>query len=587
MITKNSERVCYVIMLAVAFSFCGCSDEDIPKGELPHSGDPVQFGVVTSSVSTNSRTVYGEPNGNKIPINWVIDDQVRIWSNQLFYTTGIGLSKQKHYYADYKVKKTDADGHKYHAEIVPVSNDAYLKWGENVEKYVFGGVYPASRAITPVGAAYDKGILEMQYITNQTCSISLEKEGVTPYVYKASPDMENAYMVAQNTVTANGNHVLLSFDPIMTTLKVHITAGKYEMGTGIIQPVTVTGISVIMPGYLQGGTLKYQMNKNTQEGGVTTSNTLNNVGAGIKESVFVGLNNSGKYYVDMLEGDQLELMAFLPPMNMENAIIKVHTVGGFNFQKTLTTKDIIQGYVDIKLPHITPKQVKTNNWISQLPNQMKVFDMSIPGFDMKNGPNDKSEAAALLKTLLVKGVRAFDVTQFVTNGKNAELANEITQVLLDFLNENTQEFIFIVYTNTTGNSAELDGFLDKKFSGWIDCPTKETIINGVRGKLVAGEYWQKGIVTLRGDDFMKNENFGHGNGSEITLNNNNKWIYYYGDNNIINQYSNVACSTEQTGSCGVVTIPNLANVTGLDNTDLLVQALIDCNFKFRSDKPSK
>lgn len=47
-------------------------------------------------------------------------------------------------------------------------------------------------------------------------------------------------------------------------------------------------------------------------------------------------------------------------------------------------------------------------------------------------------------------------------------------------------------------------------------------------------------------------------------------------------YEAVVSRTEQTGCTGIVTIPN-AGVT-FDKTygDLLLQAIIDCNFKFRT-----
>ena len=118
---------------------------------------------------------------------------------------------------------------------------------------VFYGAYPAERIVTY--PQENSSVFSMKYYTNQECEVYSSENGV----YLTKPDMKNASMMAKNELTPIGDHVLLSFDPIMTTPDITITAGSYEVGTGIIQPVTVTGVSVLMPKALTGQTLNYKI----------------------------------------------------------------------------------------------------------------------------------------------------------------------------------------------------------------------------------------------------------------------------------------------------------------------------------------
>ena len=120
-------------------------------------------------------------------------------------------------------------------------------------------------------------------------------------------------MMAKNELTPIGDHVLMAFDPIMTTPDITITAGSYEVGTGIIQPVTVTGVSIIMPKKLNSTDLNYKITGLTNGTFTTPRGELQDIADG-QESVFIQIDNDGKKYVDLYEGESINLMAFLPPI---------------------------------------------------------------------------------------------------------------------------------------------------------------------------------------------------------------------------------------------------------------------------------
>lgn len=224
---KKRNGLLTAALLTTLVFMGSCSSEDNVMGTQVNPGSPISFSVL--GTEPQARTVYED----RLQINWELDDEIGICSP----SSNVLLSgeKQLNGAVAYKVTTLNADGHPYHAGIEPSKAGTYLKWGDNLNSpSVFYGAYPQER-ITKCPTAENE-TFQMQYITNQVCKVYSSDNGV----YLTTPDMKNAYMMAKNQLMPNGDHVLLSFDPIMTTPDITITAGKYEVGTGIIQPITVT-----------------------------------------------------------------------------------------------------------------------------------------------------------------------------------------------------------------------------------------------------------------------------------------------------------------------------------------------------------
>lgn len=216
-------------LLATVLFMGGCSSEDSEMGTPAQSGSPISFSV--ADVQSRTRTVYED----RLQINWVENDEIGICSPSDNVLPSVEGEPKT---ATYKVTTLNADDHPHHAKIEASVQGTYLKWGNDLNApAVFYGAYPAERIVTYPDE--NNAVFSMEYYTNQECEVYSSENGV----YLTKPDMKNAYMVAKNELTPIGDHVLLSFDPIMTTPDITITAGSYEVGTGIIQPVTVTGVS--------------------------------------------------------------------------------------------------------------------------------------------------------------------------------------------------------------------------------------------------------------------------------------------------------------------------------------------------------
>lgn len=559
---KRRQYLYHVLCSAILF-LGSCSDsEDL--GMMPaNPGDAIRF----SAAIPQTRTHYSD----RLQIDWVENDEIGICSPSDNVLPSVEGEPKN---ATYKVTALNANGHSHHAEIKPSEENNYLKWGNDLSTpAVFYGAYPAERIVT-----YPKensGVFSMKYYTNQECEVYSSENGV----YLTKPDMKNAYMMAKNELTPIGDHVLLSFDPIMTTPDITITAGSYEVGTGIIQPVTVTGVSVIMPKKLSSPDLNYNITSVTNGNITAPRGELQDIADG-QESVFIQIDNGGKKYVDLYEGESINLMAFLPPIpHLTGAKIRVHTLGSTDFVKTVEKELQAQSRITIKLPDITPETTKPNNWMSKLDDNTSLKSMSIPAYVCQENTENELQK---IEDLFRKGVRAFDAEVFASTKSTGflELTKIINKSFIDKINsfftegKNPNEFVIVWIENTS----HVGGI--ERPNGWIDYfPDK---ITDAKGKIIL-------LETYSNEFYRVNSKIGEKalfSFSEETADfklTNSDWTALLNKKADENQriYNTIVSSKLQTGCTGIVTIPN-AGIT-FDDTygDLLLQAIIDCNFKFK------
>lgn len=592
----------------------GCEDRQEGVAFTPvTSGESIQFSVSTGGAT--SRTEYGEEDELGWTLNWERGDRIGIYTSA---STDYVVKKVNNAvvsepnFAPYEILEVEPDGHKYEGDIWPFVNSdndnktEQLVWGDKIEENPtldFYGAYPAERIVKyPSQDGTDENSFEMQYWTNQKVTVTEKVDNV----YKTEPDMKNAYMIAKQAVKPTGDHILLHFDPIMTTLNITITAGKYEVATGIINPVTVTGVSVIMPKALKDGQFVYQTDYTFKEDddsfvtpgihGVLKEGTVVD---NKEESVFVGVEwadeaeeHTGERFVDLFEGESITLMAFLPPVEMlENsgAKIKVHTTGALNFVLEVTPEMIQQSRIDIQLPDVSPVTTKANDWISQLNDSKLLKTLSIPGYECKEGDESK------LNDLLNMGIRAFDVNE-LRNGPwhGQDLPQEIKDIFNNFLQGHPKEFIILLYD---GGIDDL-GIDNPKFKLTKDNWDNVTVSN-VQGGIISlewsgvgeGHYEQEGVSGgLWGDE--NDLPFGYNKRNDALLIPNSEWTVQYRDmekdaTEIITwnktNYETIIKTAIQEGCIGIVMAPYAGEIYADDTytySDLLIQSIIDCNYKF-------
>lgn len=538
--------------MAIFMGSCSENEDSIPASP----GDAISF----SAASPQSRTYYSD----WLQLDWVKDDQIGIYSAE---ANALTEDQDKPKNAEYKITTIYNDeDHKHHADFAPVGDG--LKWG-SYNDHTFYGAYPAERIETYPDEVDMKGIFQMKYMTNQVCSVS----PVENSVYNTTPDMKNAYMVAKNTLPpTSDDHVLLSFRPVMTTLRINVTAGSTgsDIGTGIIpEPTTITGVSVIMPRALKDGKFLYDVDKSTlKEGSVLD---------GTKESVFVSFDNNGERYIKLNAGEKISFLAFLPPVLMDGtegnaAKLRIHTTGYQNYVIPMNVNLQQEYKFDIKLPDFDPERIQPNNWMSYMDDKVYVWQLSIPG----SYRNLQSIPAG---NLLNMGVRALDL-----RSATGDEMKTITGEIESFLDKNSQEFVIALCN--AGSSISSDKVIS--FSAEMtlaEARGKILVINEGDSGITFNDYTDSNtaISTLTAigrytDRAWTVTYCAYDEMSESDIANSNKAIYEH----IVNT---------QEGNTGIVMIPYACTqkilnsgtgVIGYISTygDLFTQSIIDCNFKF-------
>lgn len=598
--TKKHYPFHGLFLLFAGLSLLGCTDEDNSYAPA-HPGNAIQFSVERIATRTHYEDKYEENGTVYYPIDWDAGDQIFISSTDAVTS----ISGKQH--AIYSV--APADDASYHGSITAIDpssdseGEAYgLHWGmgEDFDKpYTFYGAYPAQRVKGYSNSMDDmtSGTLTMQYYTNQVCKITSVKNGQ----YESKPDMMNAYMLAKKTLPSpTADHILLDFKPIMTTLDIHITAGNYEVATGIIQPVTVTGVSIITPGELKGKEL--QCNVQTLDEG-TTSLTNFDPSVSSNECVFVGIDNALKSnneksfgYVDLFEDESLHLMAFLPPF--ENVSygtqIKIHAVGGLSFVFTLKEGQNYfeaQKRIDVQLPDVSPVTTKANDWISQLNDSKLLKTLSIPGYECKKGDESK------LNDLLNMGVRAFDMDLMTErSGSVCRFSDSVTQTLKNFLSTNPNEFV-IIWIHNSARNLRLNEYLDENFPNqWVSPESMEnlTITEAANTPIIVVKkntsHTYYGEFNRESEDplslFSKTVLFTMSDFTNGTLDLSEEWGVHPISDVAMNKsiYEQITSSDKQEGFTGIIMVHNAGEIYADDATytysDLLIQSIIDCNYKF-------
>lgn len=593
---KQKHYLNLAILLMAGLTIAGCQEDEIGGFTPAAPGDAIEFAV--NAVET--RTAYVSDN----QIDWTGGENIRIYSdvadkkdqsgNNTAGTSGGWINN-----AVYTVTPAEEGGvHEYHGNFT-AAEGYYLAWSGISDTHKFYGIYPNERLNYGESSPKD-GLFQLQYITNQKCKVTTENNNY----YIAEPDMLNAYMVAHNTVERTKNHVLLDFDPIMTTLDITIKAGGYEVATGIIQPLTVTGVSVTLPVVLGKDYFTYNatnIQNSNEEGSQGQGELQEELGEG-SESVFISFTDEygNPMNISLSEGDSIKLTAFLPPIpNIPNdkttgTKIRVWTAENFNFQTTLKKPLKAQYKIEIPLPDVKPDSPKNTNWISQLDDNIYLKQLSIPGAYCKDVGGDNEDAAPIQK-MLDMGVRAFNLTEIIFLHWNYQVSKPVWKTFQNFLQQNPEEFIIVYANKNIGDSFKEDGF------SVYNLTTKNvgtTTVYDMRGKIVTAYrstnyFFEDG----KSDWDANNRLFPH---EDCTSSNfqlapegwnscdSDGAVSNWGEQNLKNSddktaiYNQIIQYEEQHGYTGIVSLHDIDYTDNMTNItdEQLIQAIIKCNFRF-------
>ena len=585
------------VLLVAGLFVGGCTDEENITAPSANPGEAITFSVSTPQ----SRTEYV----SDTQIHWTDEDMIGIYSAEavLKIPGADGLPGEETadgHYAEYEVTSAE-DYPGDHGTIKATGN--ILTWGEQ-DKHTFYGAYPFENVLES-GCKWESGQICMQYITNQKCTINeTDDEMKRNAHHKAEPDMKNAYMMARKEVMRTQDHVLLAFDPIMTTLDITIEAGGYEVSTGIIQPLTITGVNVIMPTGLQGGEFLYDTSSivNIEEGDSESDDNFGKLVSSLhggKEYIHVQfVRDEEQVNIPLSEGETINLMAFLPPIPDEytdGTKIQIQTAENFNFVATLHGTLGAQHKIHIKLRDINPNETPDTNWMKDLDDNIKLTSMSIPGYVCS-----ENTTGAEITKLLDMGIRAFDMGEIFKGEKNNDwgsmftewrgqrlctLPDDISTALKTFFqnSKHSSEFVIIWLNDDLAGPKRWAANIGTTWEKWKGTLLSTTTLGESRNNIIA--------IRKRNQDFIPEDNrdehlFGFTT-DNFTISTEVPWGVQFINNNTSGIYASITHTEVQRGYTGIVTLPIDVNATdngAFTDDEKLIQAIIDCNYKFILDR---
>lgn len=349
----------------------GCTDELVKEQQqtvLP-TGNGIVFEATAAYASDDAqtRTSYGDYDNPANPtsqaINWEEDDKVDIYSP----TSPTGKPSGEGKKAEYDITLTDGKAYL-------TCNTQGLQWGDETQS--FYGIYPAvesmSNAAVKERVSFEGTVLKGYVPVNQQHTIT--KTGNT---WTATPNMDYLYMAARETnvqkpVEANQG-VKLDFQPLTSTLEITFV-GPMEHPMASFNVFANDGESI-------AGHFSCDL---TDEDFTCTPTSQGTTSTYVTVSTYWD-DNGTQRPLKLGDGESITFNVFLLPHdNLDNLSVRV---AGFNAASVTAQLTENGGRSLVVYPHKksivklpAPKSFgNTNSWISGLPDNVLVSQLSIPG----------------------------------------------------------------------------------------------------------------------------------------------------------------------------------------------------------------
>lgn len=411
----------YLLLSGIFVAAClsGCSDEMTDNGKVVENpvqeGEEILFGSnVTGDAleaDINTRTVYGNRTKTGVPVYWKEEgDEIAIFCAQA------SLPADK--LVTYLVKPQNGD--KAVSESVTKVNteEAGLQWGTQ-DEHRFYAFYPAS-AVKGSEEENQTGKITANIPVNQ--QVTGWREGVLDgkKTYFGEPNMNYAYMYAytsqKKSETPVGTPIDLQFKNLVTVLDITLqgpTAGD-PVEISNINVTAVDGENIILTGDFTCDIRTATDNSEEVTAVCKAAGDLQAIRNNISISCYDPKTGKGK----MLGVDeQLNVKAYLIPdeehkIGKRQLQISVVPTYGAAKRRTLEQGTVTPYKINrVRLAHM--ELGGTNYWMSNIPGNVYLSELSIPGSKFSYLYGDNTSGAAFqnydISTQFKDGVRAFIV----------------------------------------------------------------------------------------------------------------------------------------------------------------------------------
>lgn len=381
-----------ILLPAALLLLAACSDEENPT--IPaQPGDEVSF--VARLDGKGTRTIYGDStDNNTYPVYWQNGDEVQVASPQCASGRNTGL---------YKVHVAKAQNY---AESLVRQGNVGIQWGTD-EQAKFYSIYPASyhtqnntpvnNTLTPTAdAATAKMTIRSYQLNRFQKNASGNWEG-TPFdrAVITNPDAAqlnpDAVMYAQTTANRSDGTVNLHYKPFSTVLRITLAGCEFNSGLGGNQTVTIEEVMITAP---QGVNLVGEFDVNFNKD-ATTAPTVSATGGVLQPNVLhiPMMAENQTNYLTIGANESITFNAFVVPSTDavvdDGWTIEVRTTNG-TFTRSLAstlaegqTNQLVPGKIHkIRLPKIpitSDFKFDKSSWISQIPRNVYLSELSLPG----------------------------------------------------------------------------------------------------------------------------------------------------------------------------------------------------------------
>lgn len=424
-------------MLALT-AVAACQREELGEQEYNPApvGDEVQFAAVHGIFTSNgpeTKTIYGDRDGNSYPIYWINGDQIGIYCPQSSYPAP---------YPQYDYKVVVDNATSTTGTLAKINPDANgLQWGDT-DIHDFYGIYPANASEGGMSA------------TEVKCSIPLRQDPVDivydagTKTYTAMPNMNYAYMYAHTQVsrkTQGDKPIPLSFKPIVTVLEITINGPTSTPTTGDYK---ISQVSVRSDANITGDfILTISKDPKDPDDGLCTP---------VKNGTVSNLLTIPTYKdgvpVTLKPGEKLVVKAFMLPYAapaVNTTTVTVNMVGQGSKTKILQKADIVAHAVNITslpaLPSIN--DVETYYWLSAMDKRTYFSQLSIPGSH-----------------------NSYNVDASLTQGTNSVMSAYQKLSIEEQFKAGARAFSLMVGfdRNEAGKAVAVTGFPNRSSTGWND-----------------------------------------------------------------------------------------------------------------------
>ena len=446
-------------LLIASSALVGCSDDAGVGSDMPGAsvGDYITFsgnvGFDNADSNAKTRTIYGDEDtidGKKgTELRWFKGDKVAIYcaealEGKLAHYSVVDYTSE--YDSTYTYYNGGGDGSLEGRDLTrlePTGGTPGLKWGSENGLHTFYATYPSpamfdaqsqvARNFSLNGSTLTGYLPSYQAPSTYDAPIKYEKYGGSA-LYVNRPAMQYAYMVAKDETTAERPYTDLTFNPIVTAVEFTVTNDCFIETTETVggtqtsqTPTPIPNIQHITISTTDGTPIAGKFTT-TNLGSADMATSIS--AADAVTSITVPTLGTDQRPITLQPYESIRFTVFMLPnkdgkdIDLTKLNISVFT-GIANKTATLSLSNngvIVQARKKNFLSGIKLKwNVKYTdiNWMSQLPGDVQIGDLSIPGAGgagsdgMDEGRNQQTLSIDSLWNL---GVRCFEM--FTNHGSD-------------------------------------------------------------------------------------------------------------------------------------------------------------------------